>query len=117
MKVKNNQLGCIAVLLFLALCVSLFVNALSFLGRSARSTVMNTPELPKFEEEMVQPGNKDGATKIVQISLRGLISSSVPGDIGTNMVDDLKLQLRQAVQDSKVKAIVLVIDSPGGEVT
>ena len=33
------------------------------------------------------------------------------------MVDDLKLQLQQAVDDKRVKAIVLYVDSPGGEVT
>jgi protease-4 len=33
------------------------------------------------------------------------------------MVDDLKLQLRQAEEDDKVKAVVLYVDSPGGEVT
>jgi protease-4 len=32
-------------------------------------------------------------------------------------VDDLKLELEQAATDEKVKAIVLYIDSPGGEVT
>jgi protease-4 len=33
------------------------------------------------------------------------------------MVDDVKIQLRQAAADSDVKAIVLYVDSPGGEVT
>ena len=33
------------------------------------------------------------------------------------MVDDMKIALQQAGDDSKVKAIVLAIDSPGGEVT
>jgi protease-4 len=33
------------------------------------------------------------------------------------MVDDLKIQLHQAAMDDDVKAIVLYVDSPGGEVT
>ena len=33
------------------------------------------------------------------------------------MVDDLKIQLEQAATDEKVKAVVLYVDSPGGEVT
>jgi len=33
------------------------------------------------------------------------------------MVDDLKIQLEQAATDDKVKAVVLYVDSPGGEVT
>jgi protease-4 len=49
--------------------------------------------------------------------LRGLISSSIPGTIGDSMVDDLRAALAQAREDNRVKAIVLEIDSPGGEVT
>ncbi len=33
------------------------------------------------------------------------------------MVDDMRAALQQARDDSRVKAIVLEIDSPGGEVT
>ncbi len=33
------------------------------------------------------------------------------------MIDDMKLGLQQAVDDDKVKAILLYVDSPGGEVT
>jgi len=33
------------------------------------------------------------------------------------MVEDMRLALQQARDDSRVKAIVLEIDSPGGEVT
>src|SRR4051812_10240745 len=120
MKAKRNQLGCIAILLFLALCGSVFFNVIFVVGRSTGSGVSSSlrgAELPKFEEELVQPGSADSRAKIAQISLRGIISSSIPGDLGQTMVDDLKMQLRQAVEDSKVKAIVLVIDSPGGEVT
>ena len=68
---------------------------------------------------MVAPrSGEDGAElKIAQISLRGIITSAEPGSLGETMVDDLKLQLKQAVADDKVKSIVLYVDSPGGEVT
>ncbi len=39
------------------------------------------------------------------------------GTEGETMVDDIKIALQQATDDSNVKAIVLNIDSPGGEVT
>jgi protease-4 len=119
MKAKRNQLGCIAIILFLALCGSVFFNVIFVVGKSAGSSVssLGGAEMPKFEEQLVQPGSGDSHAKIAQISMRGIISSSIPGDLGQTMVDDLKMQLRQAVEDSKVKAIVLVIDSPGGEVT
>src|SRR3982751_5514221 len=98
MKAKRNQLGCIAVLLFLALCGSVFFNVLFVVGKAAGGSSVSSlrsAEMPKFEEELVQPGNAESNTKIAQISLRGIISSSVPGDLGQTMVDDLKMQLRQ----------------------
>jgi protease-4 len=70
---------------------------------------------PKFGEATVEDGRGEG--KIALITLRGVISSSSPGTLGETMVDDLKIQLRQATLDDGVKAIVLYIDSPGGEVT
>src|SRR5205814_1008310 len=55
--------------------------------------------------------------KIVVITMRGLISSSLPGNTRDTMVDDMRAALQQAVDDDRVKAIVLEVDSPGGEVT
>jgi protease-4 len=46
-----------------------------------------------------------------------VITSSESGELGETMVDDLKIQLHQAAMDDDVKAIVLYVDSPGGEVT
>jgi protease IV len=46
-----------------------------------------------------------------------LISSNLPGNVGDSMVDDVRSALQQARDDNRVKAVVLEIDSPGGEVT
>ncbi len=35
---------------------------------------------------------------------------------GYNMVDVIKAQLKRAEEDDKVKAVILKVDSPGGEV-
>src|SRR5438105_12381745 len=51
------------------------------------------------------------------MTLRGLISSSIPGSVSDSMVEDMRLALQQACDDDRVKAIVLEIDSHGGEVT
>ena len=80
------------------------------------------PTAPKFEETIVveakpQKDGREPDAKIALIYLRGIISSAEPGTVGETMVDDLKLQLSQAALDEKVKAVVLYIDSPGGEVT
>jgi protease-4 len=54
---------------------------------------------------------------VALIVMRGLISSSLPGSVGETMVDDMRTALQQARDDDKVKAVILEIDSPGGEVT
>src|SRR5436853_7033608 len=63
---------------------------------------------------IVQRGNNG---KIAVIALRGLIRSSLPGNVGESMVDDMRLALQQARDDAHVRGGVLEIDSPGGEVT
>src|SRR6185436_9818906 len=65
----------------------------------------------------VQRGGKGTRDKIALISLRGFISSSLSGNVGDTMVDDMRAALQQARDDRKVRAVVLEIDSPGGEVT
>lgn len=80
------------------------------------------PSAPRFEEAVVVDAKapKDGKEpdgKIALIYLRGIISAAEPGTLGVTMVDDVKLQLEQAALDEKVKAVVLYVDSPGGEVT
>ncbi len=114
---KQNRLGCLSVFLFLALCVSLFVNFMIVVARSARVSGLSARSVPKFEEQTVLPGKDSNESKIALISLRGVISGSEAGSMGETMVDDLKLQLEQASSDEKVKAVVLFVDSPGGEVT
>jgi protease-4 len=113
---NKKQFGCILALLVFLLCVSLLGN-LMFAVRGARggSLSLATPPVQRFDETTVEDGNGQG--KIVQIALRGVISSSVAGSVGETMVDDIRMQLHQAALDSDVKAIVLYVDSPGGEVT
>lgn len=79
------------------------------------SAGMLVREIPKFNEVLVEKGS--GGEKIALIHMDGLISSSVSGGLGRTMVEDMKLAMRQAADDANVKAIVLHIDSPGGEVT
>ena len=117
---NNKRFGCLGIGLVVLLVLSLALNFIFVMAGSATmaTTAMGVrTQLPKFEESLVAPG-ADGATdKIAVISLRGIITGLEPGSIGETMVEDLKLQLDQAVGDAKVKAIVLHIDSPGGEVT
>lgn len=120
---KNDRTGCLGIALILILAVSVLLNFVFIASNATKSaTSLVSHERHKFDEALVEePKTEKGAkatdSKIALITLRGIISAAEPGSIGESMVEDLKLQLDQAVEDEKVKAIVLYIDSPGGEVT
>lgn len=115
----DRKSGCLSIFLFVALCLSLFVNFLMVVALLGRVGGMVHPEEvpPRFREVVVQRGGRLVPDRIALIMMRGLISSSIPGTVGDSMVDDMREALQQARDDSRVKAIVLEIDSPGGEVT
>jgi protease-4 len=114
----DRRLGCLSVFLFVALCASLFVNVVLLAAVFGRLAVVREAEpIPRFREILLQRGERGSPDKIAVITMRGLISSSVPGSVTDSMVDDMRAALQQARDDSRVKAIVLEIDSPGGEVT
>ena len=111
----NRNLGCLSIFLFVALCASVFVNFLLAATAFRRVSGRAWEEMPpRFREVVVQRGD---SSKVALITLRGLISSSIPGTVGDSMVDDMRAALQQARDDDRVKAVVLEIDSPGGEVT
>jgi protease-4 len=115
----DRKPGCLTVFLFVALCMSVFVNLVLALAAFHRIGAMVGEEepIPRFREILVQRGSRGSFDKIAVIMLRGLISSSIPGTVSDSMVEDMRAALQQARDDSLVKAIVLEIDSPGGEVT
>jgi len=116
----DRKVGCLTIFLFVALCASVFVNFLlalaAFRGFGGAGARIEEP-MPRFREIVVQRGERLASDRIALITLRGLISSSIPGTVSDSMVEDMRLALQQAREDSHVKAIVLEIDSPGGEVT
>ncbi len=110
---QPSRFGCLGVSLTLLLLISVFVNIILFatLGSKKGPQKKHTKE---FEEIQTEEGSSGG--KIAVIDLMGVIGYATPGQSGDSMVDDVLLQLRQAREDEAVKAIVLRIDSPGGEV-
>jgi protease IV len=116
----DRKLGCLSIFLFVALCASVFINfvLLAALFRRGMGNVVRDQEpMPRFREVIVERGSSGNSEKVALIVMRGLISSSLPGNVGDSMVDDLRVALQQAREDNRVKAVVLEIDSPGGEVT
>lgn len=119
---KQRTFGCLLALLIMALLASLFVNLLQFssqVGSSEAFAASAGPrKKPRLSEVTQQAGT--GAERIVQIDVEGVISSIDTGDFfsaGMSSVEKIKRQLEQAREDNKVKAVVLRVNSPGGEVT
>ncbi len=113
--------GCFILGMSLLLCASLALNALLFfvaIGTTASlgSMQSRSAQLPVDEQVLVE-GEDGSQNKIAVIDLNGVISSGMPGELTDSMVDDIKYLLEKAVKDTHVKAIVVRIDSPGGEVT
>lgn len=122
---SNKSYGCLIALLLLGLVVSLGLNVGQFMGKldfdiAADGSFSSARPKRVLHESIVENGGKSSHDKIVHIDLEGVISSmSVGGVFADAMpsVDGIKLALEQAVADKRVKAIVLRVNSPGGEVT
>ena len=69
---------------------------------------------PRLEEVVTQ--DNDVSSKIAVVNVDGLITSRAIDQSGYSMVDVIKAQLKRAEEDDKVKAVILKVDSPGGEV-
>lgn len=111
---NEKRFGCLGILLTVVLCLSLLFNVLFVVGGVFG---MTGNSLLLREHPLTPPLSVGLKTKIAVIRLSGLISNFGGGSIGESMVEDIKIQLDHAVKDQDVKAIVLAIDSPGGEVT
>ncbi len=116
---KPKVIGCVGAVLVLLLLASVLVNVGLLASRSfadlrldPRAAVVRRP--PFEAEQLVEARSSATRDRIVQIDVAGIIT----GERGAgSMVEDIKRALKQAVADPRVKAIVLRIDSPGGEVT
>ena len=115
----NRKLGCLSIFLFVVLCASVLFNIVLAVAAFSRlsGTSHEQERIPLFRETIIDRGRRGAPEKIAVIALRGVISSSLPGNVGDSMVDDMRFALEQAREDDNVRAIVLEIDSPGGEVT
>lgn len=119
---KNKGLGCLVIFLIFLLLASMMVNFLQFAANfdMAETITGEIKEPPKFHELMEQKGAAKSEDKIVRLDLEGIITSEpseeIFGSVGFDL-ESLKRALLQATEDKSVKAIVLRIDSPGGEVT
>ena len=67
-----------------------------------------------FQEITVE--SPEARDKIAVVPVEGMITSAPWDPAGRSMVDVIEDQLKLAAKDDNVKAVILMIDSPGGEV-
>ncbi len=86
--------------------------SLSFNHNFTPTTVRDTG--PKLDECLIE--DNGSRNKIAVITVDGIISSHTDDGMGNDQVDVIKAQLMRAEDDDRVKAVILKVDSPGGEV-
>jgi len=69
---------------------------------------------PRLDECILE--DNGSRNKIAVINVDGIITSHAGDSAGNGMVDLIKAQLDRASDDDRVKAVILKVDSPGGEV-
>lgn len=113
---RSSLLGCSVAALMLALLTSLAMNGILYFAIKMREPATVTADSDLIQESEILAAEGRTKNKIAVIDLRGIIAYEIEGYLGDSMVDDVLLRLRQARADENVKAIVLRVDSPGGEV-
>lgn len=105
-----------SLLLIGMLATSLLLNlAVGFRGlRKTFGTVHSRHLDDNLSEEVVE--NNDSSHKIVVIRIEGMIGGQSADLDGSTLAELVRDQLDRAAADSAVKAVILKVDSPGGEV-
>lgn len=106
----------VALLLLVLLAGSLLFNFISAFGNLEMDGLsLSQPRLkvgPNLVEVLVREG--ESSDKLAVIRVEGLIASAMGGELDLPRL--IEAQLKLAEEDKRVKGVVLVIDSPGGEV-
>ena len=104
-----------ALIVLVLLGVSMVFNLGHFLHGLVPVPVARARAVGPRLEEVVTVDN-DASIKIAVVDVQGLITGRAVDQGGYSMVDVIKAQLKRAEEDAKVKAVILKVDSPGGEV-
>jgi protease-4 len=118
---KSRGWMIVAIILLVLLFISLFGNFTQFVSRAFSGGFNHGLKGgtarqvgPRLDEVVLEDNN--ARNKIAVITVDGIITSHTADQAGNNMVDVIQAQLDRAKDDAKVKAVILKIDSPGGEV-
>jgi protease-4 len=112
----------VAIILFVVLAFSLFGNLTQFVlhAFTGNNTFRadgfgSTRDIgPRLDEYYLK--NEHAVNKIAVVTVDGIITSHTADQAGNNMVDVIQAQFDRAKKDRHVKAVILKVDSPGGEV-
>lgn len=105
----------LALILFVLLGLSLLMNFSHFVSSALSVGGMSHKHAgPRLDEVVLE--EHGGGHKLALVRIEGIITSQMIDQMGFTMVDVIKAQLDHAAEDAKVKAVVLKVDSPGGEV-
>ena len=115
---KKYALGCLGSFLLVALVASLFMNLVMIASQGTSSTrIRASGDLYDPFEEIAVGGSGSSREQIAVIDIFGMIGYSQPGEAYESMVDDIVAKLKKAKEEKSIKAVIVRIDSPGGEVT
>lgn len=105
----------VAIILFVLLGISVLLNIGGFFAQLGRIGGLPIARYggPRLEEFVLE--DQGASVKFAVIRVDGIISHMIERG-GFNMVEILKAQFKRASDDPKVKAVLLRVDSPGGEV-
>jgi protease-4 len=107
----------LAIVFLVLLVVSFLIHSLNFtkVVVNPRTRTFSSDRSHSLEEVTLEQTNGDN--KIAVISVSGIISGGEDADRGgLGLVEFINEQLKQAQSDTDVKAVILKINSPGGEV-
>lgn len=107
----------LAIVLFVLLLFSGLSNVRHYannLVRGKTTSYGTRTSGPKLEEVITE--DHDANNKIAVVEINGIISSRALDQGPYSMVDLIKAQLKRAAEDDRVKAVILKVNSPGGEV-
>src|SRR5437016_969716 len=104
----------VAVALSILLVISVLGNVQYLLHGLASRTKVGRQAHSHLEEVTFE--NNHSKNKIALLDISGIITSEAWDRSGNNLVDLISDELRLAGEDNAVKAVVLRVDSPGGEV-
>jgi protease-4 len=113
---KSRGWMIVALVTICMLGVSMLINLGHFLhgfGAGPQIKGMSHVAGRAYQEHLIEDNKSDD--KFAVIEVQGVISSQMM-EGGQNMVTQIKDQLSMAADDDAVKAVILKVDSPGGEV-